>query len=176
VRKLILAFILALGLGGAAFAQNLLMLGGEYNFMGPAFWDTGLGFNFKLYQDYIQNDTLLSFGTIKSPGDKANFLVCIGDKLYYEYDLLPIVGFRAGLSAGLGLSSGSMGDGALNLGGFAGVLLFPQSLISAALDVGCGYLWAFNAGKSHKNYFGILKKGLVLPLALNIRLNLDRLS
>jgi hypothetical protein len=42
----------------------MFMLGGQYNFLKPQFWGAGLGFNFKLLNEYLQNDFLINFGGI----------------------------------------------------------------------------------------------------------------
>jgi len=48
------------------FSQNMLILGGEYNLSSPEFWGIGVGFNMKLFNEYIQNDFMVNLGAIRA--------------------------------------------------------------------------------------------------------------
>jgi hypothetical protein len=64
MRKTFFLCILGAGFLFPCFSQNMFLVGGEYNFLRPQFWCAGLGFNFKLLNEYLQNDFLVNFGGV----------------------------------------------------------------------------------------------------------------
>jgi len=66
MKKIVLLCVIATAFTVPCFAQNMLLLGGEYNLTNPQFWSAGLGFNLKLFNEYIQNDLTLNFGNIRA--------------------------------------------------------------------------------------------------------------
>ena len=168
--------------------------------MKPMFWGAGVGFNLKLFNDYIQNDLMLNFGSInaeeaiidessdnedsrffsRSTGDGTgtgeaamNFLFYFRDKLYFSLDW-KWVGLRAGISAALGVYGipdfPTVWDLFINAGGLVGVCILPHSLVSITLDFCPGYTLAFRFSGFNKN-----DAGLSFPLFLGVRFNLDKL-
>jgi len=183
VRKFFFPFILGTVFLFPCFSQNMLLLGGEYNFLKPQFFGAGPGFNFKLFNEYIQNDFTINFGGLwikdvedndanGEPGMK--FLFTIRDGFYFSFDW-KLVGVRAGVFALLGVygitDSAKSWDMVCNPGGFAGVCLFPKSLVSVVVDVCPGYLIAFRASENTAEN----DAGFSLPVYLGIRFNLDKL-
>ena len=188
-------FLLILGTVSLApcFSQNMLMLGGEYNFFKPQLWGAGLGFNLKLFNEYIQNDLTVNFGNlwakeaiveieseetetvITEGGDvRKRFFFSLRDSLYFTLEG-DWVGLRAGIFASLGLYQivefPTAYDLFANGGAFAGIVILPKSLFSVALDLCPGYLIAFRFKE------GVSKndEGFSLSLSLSIRFNLDKL-
>jgi len=181
------------------FSQNMFLLGGEYNFLEPQFFNVGLGFNLKLFNEYIQNDLTVNFGGIlakdivmieEAPNDAANdeapelvmttgdprlkFLFSLKDSLYFSLDW-KWAGLRAGIFASFGVygisDSAKSWDMIFNPGGFVGICLFPKSLVSVVVDVCPGYLVAFRVSESMAEN----EAGFSLPVYLGIRFNLDKL-
>ena len=180
MKKIFLPLVLGTVFLFPCFAQNVLILGGEYNFFKPEFWSTGAGFNLKLFNNYIQNDLLLGFGSIKAEepgtgGRPPKFLFSLQDSLYFALD-----GKYAGLRAGIFASFGTYGihdfftsyDLFLNPGGFMGFSILPQSLISVTIDLRAGYAIAFRIKEKGPD---INETGFSLSPCVGIRFNIDKL-
>ena len=183
------------------FSQNMLILGGEYNFYKPDFWSAGLGFNHRLFNEYIQNDFVFNFGRLTAKrtqiietevenGGTENgepeiirtevidypqkFFFYVKDNFYFALE-----GRGLGLRAGIFASFGIYGipdfptayDLFFNGGGFAGISILPKSLISLTLDISPGYTVAFSFNEG----FSRNDEGFSLTLSMGIRLNFDRL-
>ena len=166
MRKTILLFVLSMVFLSPCFSQNMLILGGEYSLFSPEFWGAGVGFNLKLFNKYIQNDVLITFGSIDAP--PAKFLFSLRDSFYFCLEGTWL-GLRAGICALLGMYGTH--DLLFSPAGFVGFVLLPQSLISINLDACPGYAIAFRVGED----LGINKAGFSLALFFGVRLNLDKL-
>ena len=162
------------------FAQNVLILNGEYNFFKPEFWSIGAGFNMKLFNNYIQNDFLLGFGGIKAEepetgGYPPKFLFSFQDSLYITRDW-KYAGLRAGLFAALGNYGvpdyPANWDLFFSIGGFAGVSILPRSPVSVTVDLRPGYAIAFRTEEGGAN---INEAGFSLSPSVGIRFNFDKL-
>jgi len=173
MKKIILLCVLGAAFIFPCFSQNMFLLGGEYNFLKPQFFSAGLGFNFKLFNEYIQNDFTVNSGGIWIK-DIESFLFSIRDSLYFSMDW-KWVGLRAGVFTLLGVygvtDSAKAWDMAFNPGVFAGVCLFPKSLFSVVIDVCPGYMVAFRLSEEMAENGG----GFSLPVYLGVRFNLDKL-
>jgi len=180
----------------------MFLLGGEYNLLGQQFWNVGLGFNLKLINEYFQNDFMINGGFISAKdivmvdappeadakddapkqvmatGDlRTRFLFSLKDSFYFSYDW-KWIGVRAGVFASLGVygvsDSGKSFNMSFNPGGFAGVCLFPRSIVSAFIDLCPGYLVVFRLSGSDSDSLFKNEAGFSLPLAAGIRINLDK--
>jgi len=186
MKKIFFLCVMAAAFAPPCSSQNMFVLGGEYSFTNPQFWGAGLGFNFKLFKEYIQNDLSVNFGGIrvndptqnmwahktKTPAGRQ-FLFYIKDNIYYSLDWR-LVGLRAGLFSSFGIydiPDRTAVDLFFNGGGFIGICILPKSLIGVTVDVCPGYAMAFRMGKVR----GINVGGLSLPLSVGIRLNLDKI-
>ena len=195
MKKLCIFFILGFVFLFPCFSQNVLMLGGEFNFLEPRFFGAGPGFNLKLFNEYIQNDFTVNFGgiwakaaivEIESEGEEAqliqieggetqfNLLFYLRDSLYFTLEW-NWVGIRTGIFASLGayqvVEFPTAYDFFGNGGAFAGIIILPKSLFSVTLDVCPGYAIAFR----FKEGLSENDKGFSLSLALGIRFNFDKL-
>jgi hypothetical protein len=197
MKKTFCMFVLAVIFLPPCFSQNMLMLGGEYGFLKPQSWGAGLGFNYMLFDEYIQNDLTANFGGIRvkdiyiveqtgeeEPGEASaseivfgdptlKFLFYLRNNLYFTFEW-QWVGLRVGVFASLGIYGipdfPSTFDLFLNPGGFMGISIMPKSPVSVTVDLCPGYVMAFRTGKELiKN-----EAGFSLSLSLNIRLNLDK--
>jgi hypothetical protein len=156
----------------------MLILGGEYNLFSPEVWNAGVGFNIKVFDDYIQNDCLLTFGGIQAKPAEAEepepgkppmkFLLSVRDNIYFTIDG-KWVGLRAGGFASFGIYG--IHDLFFNGGGLVGICVLPQSLVSVTLDLCPAYKVAFRVNK------GVTKNesGFSLGLFVGIRFNIDKL-
>jgi len=169
------------------FSQNMFVLGGEYNFTNPQFWGVGLGFNMKLFNEYVQNDLTINFGSISANDPTQNmwaletetaaeqkFLFYVKDNIYFSLDW-KWVGLRSGVFASLGIydiPDKTTADLFFNGGGFVGICVMPRSLISLTVDVSPGYAMAFFVREKEA---GLKAGDFSLPLAVGIRFNLDKL-
>jgi hypothetical protein len=175
----------------------MLLLGGDYNLMSkPEVWNVGLGFNLKLYEEFVQNDFIVNFGGIRAryaekktdetesmepiesnkPDDSAipmKFLFSVKDNLYYNKEWRWI-GLRAGIFASFGLygirDSSKVYDLFFSAGGLAGICVLPKALISVMLDISPGYTMAFGNDGGPRIY----EAGFSLPLSFYIRFNFDK--
>ena len=196
MKKAFIFFFLGAVFLPLCFSQNMLMLSGEYSFFKPQFWGAGIGFNMKYFNEYIQNDLTLNFGSIwakdvpveeeesdedrppvvqvESLGSSMRFVFYLRDNLYFALEG-DWVGLRAGVFASLGVYNiielPMSYDMLFNGGGFAGITILPKSLISVALDLCPGYLVAFRL----KDGISKNQEGFSLSLALSIRFNFDKL-
>jgi hypothetical protein len=163
------------------FSQNMFLLGVEYNILRPQFWDAGLGFNFMILNERLQNDFLITFGGIwakdvetKTNAPRQRFAFSLRDSIYFSLDGR-WAGFRAGIFASFGVFGvydfPSIWDLVFNPGGFAGISLFPKSLVSMVIDICPGYVITFRIND------GLAKNeaGFSLPLFLGLRFNMDKL-
>jgi hypothetical protein len=162
----------------------MLILGGEYNLFSPELWNAGVGFNMKVFDDYIQNDCLLTFGGIQAKPVKAEepgsddpqmkFLLSVRDNIYFTLEG-KWVGLRAGAFASFGIydipDNTKVYDLFFNGGGLVGICVLPQSLVSVTIDVCPAYKVAFRINE------GIAENesGFSLGLFLGIRFNFDKL-
>jgi hypothetical protein len=182
MKKTLLLIIFSLAILPDCFSQNMLIIGGEYNIYEPVFWDGVIGFNQKLFKEIIQTDLLLAFGslTLKEEDteneESEKFLFAVKDNLFYSWGK-KYVGLRAGVSASLGLYDipeyPKIFDFFFKIGGLVGICVFPQSFISVTLDVCPGYGMAFRLTDTLDHTF--YDSGWVLPIALNMRFNFDKL-
>jgi hypothetical protein len=164
------------------FSQNMIILGGEYNFIKPQFWSAGLGFNFIVLNEHLQNDFTVNFGGIlpkeinTADDPRQKFLFSIRDGFYFSWDW-KWVGLRAGVFASWGIydidGSSKTCDMSFIPGGFVGLSLFPKSLFSVVIDVCPGYLFLFRINEGFS--FSKNESGFSLPLFLGIRFNMDKL-
>ena len=202
----------------ASFAQNMLIVGGDFNPLRPGFWGGRLGFNLKLVDEYIQNDLFLSVGGIKAKmrpeepepeeeipdepdeetdgddkpeekpekkaqyntgsqtgaGESYHFFFAVKDALYFSLEG-KYLGLRAGVTAALGAYFPNFPSYEFFIygAGFAGISLFPKSLISLTVDICPGYIVAFHI-KEIPN-LALSDSGFVLPISVGIRFNIDKL-
>ncbi|MDR2483030.1 MAG: hypothetical protein LBD08_05290 [Treponema sp.] len=179
-RKAVLLLILSLAVTGAVFSQNMLILGGEYNPLSPGFWSVGAGFNLELFNEYIQDDLMFNFGGVTALNEQGErpprFIFSIKDSVYFSLDW-DWIGLRAGITASAGLyQHPEFPEKAALLfsaGGFAGLCVLPRSPISITVDLCPGYAAAFHV--TDKPDAALDEPGFILPVALGIRLNLDKL-
>jgi hypothetical protein len=175
--------ILILGLAALpeCAAQNMLIAGGEYHSFSPEFWDCYAGFNMELYNEHLQNDLLVSFGGITAasgPGEeKSRFLFRFKDNVYFSWDFNAAIGLRAGVSASFGIYDvpefPSVWGLFFSAAGFAGICILPKSLIAITVDVLPGYALAFRVTDEPAGL--INESGFMLPIAVGLRFNLDKL-
>jgi hypothetical protein len=180
MKKILLLLVFSITALPDCFSQNMLIIGGEYNPFDPGFWNGSIGFNLELFNVHIQDELLLSFGGITAKDDRderpQKLLFSVRDNFLYSLDG-EFIGLRAGISAAFGgydvtgLPEGI--DLFFSAAGFAGVCILPKSLISITLDICPGYAIAFRITGAP----GISgnELGFMLPIALGIRLNMDKL-
>jgi hypothetical protein len=147
-----------------------------------------------LFNEHLQNETLLAFGSIRAASGKNvtvddgggevitgggvsdRFFFRFKDKLYFSWDF-SIIGFRAGLSFSAGFYDLSGFPKALDLifsaSGFAGICILPTWIISLTIDVSPGELLAFRVTDAPD--FSVNDSGFMLPISVGIRFNLDKL-
>jgi len=202
MKKIFPLLILLAVFAAPCFSQNMFLLGGQYNLTKPQFWGAGLGFNLKLFKEYLQNDLTANVGgiwakeaAIKEPetdeteidepetngmeidgtetAAKMKFLFYVKDNFYFSLDW-KWVGLRAGVFASFGVYGipdfPKVWDLFFNAGGFVGICILPQSLISITVDVCPGYAMAFRFDKG----MATNEDGFSLPLSVGIRFNLDK--
>ena len=190
-RLALFLFIFGMAFAPSCFSQNMIFLGGDYNLMiKPETFNVGLGFNIKLYDEFVQNDFIVNFGGIRAryaekktdetesnePDDSAipmKFHFSIRDNLYYNHEW-KWVGLRAGIYASFGVygirDSLSVYDLFFSIGGLAGICILPRALISITLDISPGYALTFgNVGE-----LSVYEAGFSLPLSFCIRFNFDK--
>ncbi|MDR2521313.1 MAG: hypothetical protein LBC72_01990 [Spirochaetaceae bacterium] len=180
-QKLVLLLVLGTAARSECFAQNMLIAGGEYNQYSPRVWDVYAGFNMELYGEHLQNDLLLSFGSVDvASGDGgasgSRYFFRFKDNVYVSWDTR-VIGFRAGVAVSFGVYDvsgfptdwGFLGTAAA----FAGICLLPKALISVTVDVFPGRAWAFHATTAPA--VSVDEAGFMLPIAVGIRFNLDKL-
>jgi hypothetical protein len=109
--------------------------------------------------------------------ENNEFLFSISDNIFVSLNT-KAVGLRAGFSGGIGLYSGELVQFFLNIGFLVGIHILPESLFSFTVDIKPGYtgtaIWDYNNSDFFKA-FSILQHGWTFPLALSVRLNLDKL-
>jgi hypothetical protein len=170
---------------------------------GPAWLSGSVGTNILLYKTLAQNDLLVGFGGIRAKkpvriegsgaaGDpsggeydadeyeireETEFLFAVSDNLFVSLNTKAI-GLRAGFSGGVGIYSGELVQFFLNLGFLVGIHILPESLFSFTLDLKPGYTgtvkWDYE-NDDFFNAFSVRQHGWTFPLAISVRLNLDRL-
>jgi hypothetical protein len=180
LRKIFFMLVLGAAALPECFAQNMLIAGGEYNPFKPEFWGGYAGFNLELYNEYLQNDLLVSFGRITAASgqgeEKQRFLYRVKDNIYFSRDF-KFIGLRAGISASFGVYDipkfPGVWDLFFNAAGFAGICIFPKSLISVTIDVSPGYALAFRV--TDVPGASINDSGFMLPISVGLRFNLDKL-
>jgi hypothetical protein len=169
--KRIAVFLSCFFLCGAVHGQNVIITQAECNFLSPdnessrgPMWVSGsIGTNILVYKTLIQDEVLLNFGGISN-----EFLFNISDNIFVLLNT-KVAGIRAGLYGGAGLCSGEPVQFFLNAGFLVGIHVLPESLFSFTLDIKPGYTgmveWDYNK----------LQHGWTFPIALGVRLNLDKL-
>jgi hypothetical protein len=171
--------------GGILNAQNVIFVQGEGNFFppsigGPSWVGGSAGINLLLYKTLIQDDIILSLGTITALDESENLerklLFKVSDNLFAVYNINPVISLRGGISAGLGVYSGGIINGFLNVGLLLGVHILPESPISFTVDIQPGYGLAFFAALFTETPFTPRHHGWVLPATVGVRLNLDKLK
>jgi hypothetical protein len=179
MKRVSFLFFTAILLHPHTFSQNMLSISAEANlFFPPAFWHTGAGFNLSLFNNYIQNEAVLYFGSISAPknlngNDTAPvFFLSLNDKLFFALDG-KYLGLRTGLSVTIGLFPvEDTPNLLLNPGAFVGFSLFPRSLFSLTFDITPAYaLRLFQ----ENNDTSISHNGFNLAFALAVRLNFEKL-
>ena len=173
MRRGFFLFIFGVVLLSPCFSQNMFLLGSELNVTKPEFWNVGIGFNMIVFNENFQNDVMINFGRIRTKDaevcDKENFLFSLIDRFYFSLDG-NVAGLRAGVFAAFGMYDIDP-DMFFNAGGFVGIALFPQSLVSFTADISPGYAMAFRLGKEQY----INEAGFSLSLSFGLRLNFDKL-
>ncbi|MDR2630375.1 MAG: hypothetical protein LBC60_05585 [Spirochaetaceae bacterium] len=170
---------------GTLSAQNVVFIQGEGNFFppaigGPSWVGGGAGINLLLYKTLIQDDIILSLGTITALDASENLerklLLKVSDNLFAMYNINPVISLRGGITAGLGVYSGAIINGFLNIGLLLGVHILPESPISFTVDIQPGYGLAFFAAFFTEKPFTPRHHGWVFPATVGVRLNLDKLK
>ncbi len=180
MKKIPFLFILGVVVLPCCFSQNLLIAGGEYNPFKPSFWDCGIGFNVEVLNEHLQNDILFLGGSIMVRDEEderpQQFFFSVKDKFFYSLNGR-YLGLRAGVSASFGIYDISEApreiDFIFSVAGFAGICIFPKSLISIVLDICPGYAMAFCINddfEGSRNEFGF-----ILPIFLGVQFNFDKL-
>jgi hypothetical protein len=180
MKKILLLFIVSVAVLPDCFSQNMLIIGGEYNPFDPGFWNGNIGFNLELFNSHVQDELLLGFGgiTVNDEHDERprKFLFSVRDNFFYSLDG-EFIGLRAGISASFGVYDitefPKVNDLFFSAAGFAGICILPKFFISITLDVCPGYAMAFRVTDTF-NISGN-ELGFMLPIALGIRLNIDKL-
>jgi hypothetical protein len=180
MKKILLLLIFGIMVLTDCFSQNMLIIGGEYNHFNPSFWNGSIGFNIELFNEHIQDELLLTFGSItaKNGIDKKEprFIFSVKDNLFYSLDG-KFAGLRAGVTASFGIYDVPVFpksfDFFLSGAGLVGICILPRSLISITLDVCPGYAIPFNF--TDKFQFSGNDLGFMMPVTLGIRLNIDKL-
>jgi hypothetical protein len=157
----------------------MLLLDGEYNIYKPEFWNVGVGFNMRLFNQYFQNDFMLGFGGIRveeseSGESPLKFLFSFKDSFYFSLDW-ELVGLRAGIFASVGIYDipdfKKRWDLFFNIGGVVGICILPKSLVSVIIDLRPGYAIAVRTGEESF----INEAGFSLSPSVGIRFNFDKL-
>ncbi|MDR2842643.1 MAG: hypothetical protein LBV52_05525 [Spirochaetaceae bacterium] len=181
----------------AASGQNLIILQYENNSISPAWkpsdapswyevyqgptWNTGsIGANILVLSNLIQNDTLLSFGTMNvfdaNKISATEFLFNVQDNFFVSLNT-KVIGLRAGLSGGIGAYSGHLLNFYFNIGGLAGIHILPEAMFSFVLDIRPCYTIAFNIDSEIADFFSAFKGrqyGWTFPISASLRINLDK--
>jgi hypothetical protein len=176
MKKLALLLFCGMAMLPACFSQNMLIIGGEYNPLTPLFWDGNMGFNIKT-NEYMQNEMLLGAGVISSRDengeDPEKMLFAFRDNFFFSLEGR-YLGLRAGVSGALGVFDVLAMPGKIsvfvNLTGLVGLWILPRSLISVVVDICPGYGLTFFIPDGF-----ISNSRFVLPIALSLRLNIDKL-
>jgi hypothetical protein len=165
---------------------------------GPAWISGSFGTNILLYETLIQTDILAGFGGIyakrpfktEKPSEEGEeetdkyefrenneFFFNVSDNIFVSLNT-KAVGLRAGFSGGAGLYSGELAQFFLNIGFLAGIHILPESLFSFTVDIKPGYtvtgIWDYN-NSDFLSAFSVLQHGWTFPLAISVRINLDKL-
>ncbi|GHV22691.1 hypothetical protein FACS189494_09850 [Spirochaetia bacterium] len=176
MKRLFVIAVFLFAVSDGCFAQNVMMIGGEYNYREAGYWDAGFGFNFMLLNEHLQDEIMINFGAIqlKKPNaePKDYFLINIKDSLFFALNW-KVIGLRIGGTLSIGAYAEDVGDFFFSVGGLAGLHIFPKSLISLSVDVCPSYSLRFFVSPEFKGSF--LDGGFALPVAAILRLNLDRL-
>jgi hypothetical protein len=174
--------------GGSVFAQNVLFFQGEGNFLslpgigGPSWVGGSLGTNLLLYRTLVQTDIAVSFGSMSVEDESGEretpFFFKVSDALFASYTVGAAFGLRGGLSAGIGVYSGGLINGLIQIGLLLGFHILPGSLFSITVDIQPGYLLTFHYDTANSDLFGAFSvgahHGLAFPVAVGLRLNLDK--
>ncbi|MDR1468079.1 MAG: hypothetical protein LBT00_02165 [Spirochaetaceae bacterium] len=197
--KHIVVFLFCLFLGAAVYAQNVIITQGEGNFLspsskggldrGPTWFSGSIGTNILIYKALIQNDVLVNFGGIHANGlfktdgtddyevkTSDEFLIHVSDNIFAALNI-KTVGLRAGFFGGVGVYTGEPVQLFLTVGFLVGLHILPESFVSFTIDIKPGYSgtvhWDF-ANTDIFSAFTPLQHGWTFPLAVSVRLNLDR--
>jgi hypothetical protein len=179
MKKVFFLFCFAMVVSANCFSQNMLIVGGDYNPFKPVFWNGNIGFNLELFNENIQDDLLLNFGSLTAENEQGKepqkFIFSIKDNFFYSLDGR-FVGLRAGVSASFGIYDipefPKSADLFFTATGLVGICILPKSLISITLDLCPGYAVAFRATDAPG--LSLNDSGFILPMALGIRVNLDK--
>ncbi|MDR2480859.1 MAG: hypothetical protein LBD07_01010 [Spirochaetaceae bacterium] len=199
MKKFMFVFVMGMMIIPYSFSQNMVLFGADTGYFKPNigkyitkeddyyvrdYWNYNIGFNLQLFNPFIQNDSLLSFGSmtlsdqyneVKNNGnsslkDYQKFMFGIKDNLYVTLDT-KFIGLRAGVSGSLGIYD--FFDFLFNATGLFGVCFFPKSLIALAIDVCPGFAVDFHVNGATD--MSLNKAGFILPVSACIRFNLDKL-
>jgi hypothetical protein len=157
----------------------MLIAGGEYNPFNPPFWNGNIGFNLELFNVHVQDELVFGFGgiTVKDERDERpqKLLFSVRDNFFYSLDG-EFIGLRAGISAAFGAYDitglPKVFDLFFSAAGLVGICVLPKSLISITLDICPGYAMAFRIKDTPD--ISDNEMGFMLPIALGIRLNMDK--
>ena len=202
MRKTCFFFILGVVLITPCFSQNMLFLGGEYNLNSPVFWSAGAGFNFKLFNNYIQNDFMLNFGSIwakeaqtkeQEEEDDTNksirqqvsfpaqpgkypmkFLFYLRDSLFFSFDWR-WVGLRTGIFGSFGLYDIPDFPTVYDLFFNGGLFAGITIMPKSLISVALDFCPGYAVALRFDKGPAINESGFSLSPSLTIRLNLDKL-
>jgi hypothetical protein len=109
--------------------------------------------------------------------ENNEFLFNVSDNIFVSLNT-KAVGLRAGFSGGVGLYSGELVQFFLNIGFLVGIHILPESLFSFTVDIKPGYTGTANWDYNNTDFFkafSLLQHGWTFPIAVSVRVNLDKL-
>ncbi|MFP3040554.1 hypothetical protein LQZ19_01920 [Treponema primitia] len=178
MKKTMFLLILGLAFLTKSHPQNMLMIGGDYNIMKPGFWGAGIGFNIRLFNNYLQNDALLMIGNVflqdTDGKEEEKYLFYAKDNFYFSKEW-KYIGLRAGAAVSLGIYENPDFPETiplfLNAAVFAGLCFFPEALVSVTMDICPGHIFLFDILPSPSGN----DSAFSMPVSISIRINLDRI-
>ena len=196
-------FILGMAFAPSCFSQNMLLFGGDYNLMiKPETFNVGIGFNIKLYEEYVQNDFIVNFGGIRvryaekkhdeteptepiesiksiesnEPDDSAipmKFLFSVKDNLYYNKEW-KWIGLRAGVYASFGVYGIRDSLTVYDLFFSIGGLAGICILPRALISMTLDIFPGYALTFGNVEELSVYEAGFSLPLSFYIRFNFDK--